>query len=136
KLRYEGIAIASRIPRMMITTSSSISVKPRCSLEVRRRVPIGRVIGCTDPSLSPKERGRGLPRPLGASSDGLLAVARLDVGSGAGLVVEDRARGRVDDAVGRRVGDRDLDVLDPGVVRALQLGQRHARVAGGVGGGG
>src|SRR5919201_5717566 len=28
KLRYEGIAIASRIPRMMITTRSSISVKP------------------------------------------------------------------------------------------------------------
>src|SRR4051812_27912175 len=28
KLRYEGIAIARRIPRMMITTRSSISVKP------------------------------------------------------------------------------------------------------------
>jgi hypothetical protein len=27
KLRYEGIAIASRIPRMMMTTRSSMSVK-------------------------------------------------------------------------------------------------------------
>src|SRR3954451_6041816 len=35
KLRYEGIAIASRIPRMMITTRSSISVKPRSSLRTR-----------------------------------------------------------------------------------------------------
>src|SRR6266542_3706107 len=35
KLRYEGIAIASRIPRMMITTRSSISVKPRSSLRIR-----------------------------------------------------------------------------------------------------
>src|SRR5437016_13676266 len=32
KLRYEGIAIASRIPRMMITTRSSISVKPSSRL--------------------------------------------------------------------------------------------------------
>src|SRR5437868_15498301 len=32
KLRYDGIAIASRIPRMMITTRSSISVKPRSRL--------------------------------------------------------------------------------------------------------
>src|SRR5205823_14443686 len=32
KLRYEGIAIASRIPRMMMTTRSSIKVKPLSSL--------------------------------------------------------------------------------------------------------
>src|SRR5207253_8601153 len=38
----------------------------------------------------------------------------------------------VADAVERRVGARDLDVLDSGVVRLLQLGERHARVAGGV----
>src|ERR671925_788426 len=38
KLRYEGIAIASRIPRMMITTRSSISVKPRSSLVSRCRM--------------------------------------------------------------------------------------------------
>src|SRR4051812_28699356 len=36
KLRYEGIAMASRIPRMMMTTRSSIRVKP-CSLLVRVR---------------------------------------------------------------------------------------------------
>jgi hypothetical protein len=37
KLKYEGIAIASRIPRMMITTRSSISVKPRSSRARRCR---------------------------------------------------------------------------------------------------
>src|SRR5437870_11089995 len=43
KLRYEGIAIASRIPRMMMTTSSSIRVKPLSSLARRfRRVLIMR----------------------------------------------------------------------------------------------
>src|SRR6059036_1883009 len=41
KLRYEGIAIASRIPRMMMTTRSSIRVKPLSSLARRfRRVLI------------------------------------------------------------------------------------------------
>src|SRR5919201_6927687 len=40
KLRYEGIAIASRIPRMMITTRSSISVKPRSSLSRCRKLLI------------------------------------------------------------------------------------------------
>src|SRR3954451_24702774 len=35
KLRYDGIAMASRIPRMMITTRSSISVKPRSSVLIR-----------------------------------------------------------------------------------------------------
>src|ERR671937_823568 len=45
KLRYEGIAIASRIPRMMITTRSSISVKP-CSLP-RRFVNVFRMCKCS-----------------------------------------------------------------------------------------
>src|SRR3954466_14143296 len=35
KLRYEGIAIASRIPRMMMTTRSSISGKPLSSFLIR-----------------------------------------------------------------------------------------------------
>ena len=35
KLRYDGIAIAVRIPRMMMTTRSSIRVKP-CSSRLRR----------------------------------------------------------------------------------------------------
>src|SRR3954468_1359196 len=82
--------------------------------------------------LTGKYEGRGLPRPSRQAVKSGLAAADLDVGSRAGLVVEDRARRGVDDAVRRRVGDRDLDVLDPGVVRALQLGQRGARVTGGV----
>src|SRR5467141_2131540 len=43
KLRYDGTAIASRMPRMMMTTRSSISVKP-CSEPRRdlRRAIIGR----------------------------------------------------------------------------------------------
>src|SRR3954471_24007179 len=82
--------------------------------------------------LTGKYEGRGLPRPSRQAVKSGLAAADLDVGSRAGLVVEDRARRGVDDAVRRRVGDRDLDVLDPGVVRALQLGQRGARVTAGV----
>src|SRR5919109_2322107 len=43
KLRYDGIAIASRIPRMMMTTSSSIRVKPLSSEAMRfRRVLVMR----------------------------------------------------------------------------------------------
>jgi len=34
KLRYDGTAIASRMPRMMMTTRSSIRVKP-CSVSSR-----------------------------------------------------------------------------------------------------
>src|SRR5438132_8773421 len=37
KLRYDGIAIAVRIPRMITTTSSSIRVKPRSSRAIRFR---------------------------------------------------------------------------------------------------
>src|SRR5207253_2997978 len=44
KLRYEGIAIASRIPRMMMTTSSSIRVKPLSSLARRFRSVL--IIAC------------------------------------------------------------------------------------------
>src|SRR5436190_22790147 len=36
KLRYDGTAIASRIPRMMMTTRSSIRVKPFSSVARRR----------------------------------------------------------------------------------------------------
>src|SRR4051794_5344308 len=82
--------------------------------------------------LTGKYEGRGLPRPSRQAVKSGLAAADLDVGSRAGLVVEDRRRRRVHDAVRRRVGDRDLDVLDPGVVRALKLRQRRARVARGV----
>src|SRR5439155_3411873 len=60
------------------------------------------------------------------------AVTGLDVARGAGLVVLNRARNRVADAVPSDRGNRDLDVLDPGVVGRLQLRQGHARVAGGV----
>src|SRR5207253_636136 len=51
KLRYEGIAIASRIPRMMMTTSSSIRVKPLSSLARRLRGEMVRL----------EERGKLMP---------------------------------------------------------------------------
>src|ERR687886_2764178 len=80
KLRYEGIAIASRIPRMMMTTRSSIRVKPLSSFARRfRRVliiawlllPDGKAMapGVSAAHRSPldpervKDEGRGLPRP-------------------------------------------------------------------------
>src|ERR671935_110615 len=85
KLRYEGIAIASRIPRMMITTRSSISVKPFssrtrcrifesmlcCSLRLVGVTVAWRCIGvrclASHPRLGDepgKKKGRGFPRPF------------------------------------------------------------------------
>src|SRR5205085_258827 len=56
KLKYDGIAIASRIPRMMMTTSSSMSVKPLSSEARRfRRVLIMCVV------LLPKVESGGRP---------------------------------------------------------------------------
>src|SRR6266566_4111551 len=62
----------------------------------------------------------------------LLAGAGDDVARGADLVVGHGARDGVLDAVRRRVGALDLDVLDALVVRGLQDRQRDALVAGGV----
>src|ERR687886_801554 len=78
------------------------------------------------------EKGRGRPRPSLNREVGCCSTAtRLDVARGAGLVVPDiRGRVRVDDAVAAGGRDRDLDVLDPGVVRPLQLRERDADVAG------
>src|SRR4029450_13247513 len=45
KLRYEGIAIASRIPKMMITTRSSINVKPSSRLAGASRLESRETIG-------------------------------------------------------------------------------------------
>src|SRR5437762_14375236 len=52
KPRYDGTAIASRMPMMTMTTRSSMSVKP--SLPLRDALPIGQAIflgkteGCAD----------------------------------------------------------------------------------------
>src|SRR5438046_1917950 len=81
--------------------------------------------------LTQRERAR-FPAPFRKPLSGVLAGARLDVTRRAGLVVEDRAGDGVLDAVQRRVRDRDLHVLDAGVIRLLQLRQGHARVARGV----
>src|SRR5919199_202033 len=75
KLRYEGIAIASRIPRMMMTTRSSIRVKPLSSFARRfRRVLVMRwgsfqvrlvarpLIGRQYPRKEPQTRDRHGPR--------------------------------------------------------------------------
>src|SRR3954447_1602099 len=154
KLRYDGIAIASRIPRMMITTRSSISVKPLSSLVRRcRKLCIRHSLARTAvagldrppmPAVRPPNGGGSPPRAperkrKGAVSRALvellrpgLAGAELDVARRAGLVVLDGRRRRVDDAVAAKGRDGDLDVLDPGVVRALEFRQRRARVARGV----
>src|SRR6266487_358936 len=65
KLRYEGIAIASRIPRMMITTRSSIRVKPpssRCTwpsrFESHERMRVSS-LGC---AVASPLIGRDLPQ--------------------------------------------------------------------------
>src|ERR671923_196170 len=70
KLRYDGIAIASRIPRMMMTTSSSIRVKPLSSVANRFR----RVLIMREGSFQGGNWGRLPDRPLvregGASKGG------------------------------------------------------------------
>src|SRR5439155_2640608 len=77
----------------------------------------------------------GLNKRKGAVSRALsqvlqagLAAAGLDVAGRAGLVVRRGAGDRVPDAVAAECRDRDLDVLDPGVIRRLELGQRHSHV--------
>src|SRR6266487_1075327 len=62
----------------------------------------------------------------------LLAGAELDVAGRTRLVVGDRARGRIEDAVAAERRDLDRDVLDPGVVRELQLRQVRTHVTGRV----
>src|SRR5436190_11609723 len=80
-----------------------------------------------------KQRGRGFPRPRAKRrSQRGLANSLGDRGRRAALEVGDRGRVRVLGAVERGVGAHDADVLDPGVVGELELGQRRAGVAGGV----
>src|SRR6266576_5356821 len=134
KLRYEGIAIASRMPKMMMTTRSSMRVKPlsspasRCRIllvmqvllpwdertnEVAflhrpyppRRVTLERVI----PVFWHRWRTKkgAVSRALGDSiKRGLRADSGDDVGAGALLVPGPAADG-ARDAVGDRVGRRD-----------------------------
>src|ERR671923_77314 len=120
KLKYDGIAIASRIPRMMMTTSSSIRVKPLSSEARRfRRVlimcdvllpevggPSG--IGCLSESVRPegvKRRRARSPAPFyeRPSSVGLADAGR-DRPVRAALEVRDGAGARVLDAVARDGG--------------------------------
>src|ERR671923_24245 len=148
KLKYDGIAIASRIPRMMMTTSSSIRVKPLSSEARRfRRVlimcdvllpevggPSG--IGCLSESVRPegvKRRRARFPAPFAErpSSAGLADAGR-DRPVRAALEVRDGRRARVLDAVARVVGADDAHVLDACVVGLLELRQGDAGVARGV----
>src|SRR3954447_11752642 len=65
KLRYDGIAIASRIPRMMITTRSSISVKPRSSVLIRcHRLDMSllRLVTAVAPRTSVSDGSRPYPQ--------------------------------------------------------------------------
>src|SRR5919109_4641059 len=91
KLRYEGIAIASRMPRMMMTTRSSMRVKPLSSPASRCRILLVMQVllpwgtngvaehASTDsPTVGDprsgdaypfeKNEGRGLPRPSQAEN--------------------------------------------------------------------
>src|SRR5438067_3554514 len=110
KLRYEGIAIASRIPMMMITTRSSIRVKPLSSPAARCRKfeiiccsfgcmevrwlfayrPFG-PDGVAPRGGCPGTRKGAVSRALSnGSARCWLAGAGLDVAGRAGLVVGDR----------------------------------------------
>src|SRR6266480_11367 len=147
KLRYEGIAIASRIPRMMITTRSSISVKPRSSRARRCRntlimwcslrwltavaqTAIGFCSGRSTPERGSKRRGAVSRAPLSSSDRfGCLTAVRDDVAAGAALVVEDAGRLRALDAVPSPVRSLDRDVLDAGVV-GLDLPEGRSDVEG------
>src|SRR5690348_1895453 len=86
----------------------------------------------TPERVSPRTTKGAVSRALRNLGRGRLAVTRLDVARRAGLVVLNRARNRVADAVAAGGGDGDLDVLDPGVVGLLQLRQGDARVTGRV----
>src|SRR6059058_2803662 len=141
KLRYEGIAIASRIPRMMITTKSSISVKPRssrarrcrnalimwCSLRCLDAVAlsaIGVCVGRSTLERGSKRKGAVSRALSNFGSTECLTAERNDVAAGAALVVEDSGGLRVLDAVaGAGRVHLDGDVLDAGVVGELQLRQ-------------
>src|SRR5580765_4043206 len=153
KLRYEGIAIASRMPRMMMTTRSSMRVKPlsspasRCRIVlVMRKAPSigdersGPSSSTTSPTVGNPRWGDRCPfeNTKGAVSRALRtsAVAPVlgagvgdDVGAWAVLVPGLAADGAVH-AVGDR--GRRLDVQlrgdDRRVVR-LQERDRHACVA-------
>src|ERR671936_168577 len=59
--RYEGIAIANRMPRMMMTTSSSMRVKPLSS-PASRFANLSRIYSLLLPELRQERRGT---HPLG-----------------------------------------------------------------------
>src|SRR5436305_1729980 len=82
KLRYDGTAIASRMPRMMMTTRSSIRVKHSSEARrVVRRVMIGRA--------SPSSRGGGW-----LSSYRSTKLNRASPGRGIRLTSEERRKRR------------------------------------------
>src|SRR3954447_27020547 len=62
--------------------------------------------------LTVKYEGGGRSRPSRQPVAAALAAAGIDDTRRSRLVLEARARRGVDDAVRRRVGDRDLDVLE------------------------
>src|ERR687885_2931486 len=70
KLRYDGIAIASRIPRMMMTTSSAIRVKPLSSLARRFRRVLVMLVGLLPGSVGGACMDRPRTRWVGASNEG------------------------------------------------------------------
>src|SRR4051794_22106123 len=142
KPRYDGMAIAIRIPRMMMTTRSSMSVKPSFpSRRFRRsfniRVLLSREQWGRDEPCRSTGRARLAPRPSGGElgSACLRAGAEEDVRTRAVLEEGVRTHRRRDAVRGRRRrGGAEDDVLDAGVVARLQLRKRRADVAVVVGG--
>src|SRR5205085_8269986 len=73
-LRYDGIAIASRIPMMMITTSSSISVNPSFALSLS-------LMSFTPSCLRSGRRLPSAPLPLGSSPPRVIAAPQAERGA-------------------------------------------------------
>src|SRR3954454_7091427 len=65
KLRYEGTAMASRMPRMMMTTRSSMSVKPLSSPASRCRILLVMqvLLPLRDERTNERRKGPDLDRP-------------------------------------------------------------------------
>src|SRR3954447_3994224 len=140
------MAIAIRIPRMMMTTRSSMRVKPSSpSMRLRRLFSIRVLLSRKRQWWGARNRfgqteGRGFAAPFRFRDQGgagaLRAGAEEDICARA--VLEERVgTDRRRDAVGRRRrrGRAEDDVLDSGVVARLQLRERRAHVAVVVGGG-
>src|SRR5918912_761251 len=103
KLRYEGIAIASRIPRMMITTRSSIRVKPSSRFAVFVSLASMRCPPCRVRRVA---RGTYRPRPRALETPGSRELRRPSRLRSSGLK---EAPGAADSSPEGHAGDASLN---------------------------